>query len=114
EIVGQQAIVDWHQRCCDLRHSVIGFEMRVRVRGDVSNAIALPDTHRLQGRGPAITPLEELGVRQPQLAVDYGFSVGVKSARATRKFNRRQRDFHWTVPSYIWSGNERPRFSGGC
>src|SRR5260221_10956886 len=62
--------------------------MRVRVRGDVGDAIALPDTHRLQDRRPVITALEELSVRQPQFAVDDGFPVGVKPARATRKLHR--------------------------
>ena len=47
KVAGQQAIVDRHQHRADLRHGVVGFEVRMRIRGDVGDAIALPDTHRL-------------------------------------------------------------------
>src|SRR6476646_6613690 len=85
--------------------------MRVRVRGDVGDAIALSDTHRLQERRPAITALEELSVRQPQFAVDDGFPVSVKPARATRKLHRRQGYFHWTVLLHV-VGRRASAFSG--
>src|SRR6266702_3000441 len=86
--------------------------MRVRVRGDVGDAIALPDTHRLQDRRPAITALEELSIRQPQFAVDDGFPVSVKPARATRKLHRRQGYFHWTVLLHV-VGDKRLRSPEG-
>src|SRR5579871_1876398 len=71
--------------------------MSVCVRGDIGYAIALLDTHRLQESGPAITAIEELGVGEPQLTIDHGLPVGVKPARATREFDRGQRDFHRVV-----------------
>src|SRR5258708_32680977 len=86
--------------------------MRVRVRGDVGDAIALPDTHRLQDRRPVITALEELSVRQPQFAVDDGFPVSVKPARATRKLHR-VRGISIGPSSYTWSGDERLRSPEG-
>ena len=109
EIVGQQAIVDRHQHRADLRHGVVGFEMRVRIGGDVGDAIALPDAHRLQGRRPAVAALEELRVGQSQVAIDDGLAVGIEPTGASREFHRRQRDFHWTAPpGHFRSFNERP------
>ena len=76
EIVGDQAIVDRHQHRADLRHGVVRFQLRVRVRRDVGDAVALPHAQRLQRRRPAVAAIEELLIGEPQFAVDDGLAVG--------------------------------------
>ncbi len=94
EVVRQQAVVDRHQHRADLRHRVVGFQVRVRVGGDVGDPVAVSDAERLQRRRPAVAPLEELAVGEPHLAVDDGLAVGVQPARTPGEFHRGQRDFH--------------------
>ena len=46
EVVGDQAVVDRHEHRADLRHGVERLELRVGVRRDVRDAIALPTPSR--------------------------------------------------------------------
>ena len=43
EIVRNEPIVDWYQNRADLRDRIVPLQMRVRVRGNVSDPIAPPD-----------------------------------------------------------------------
>ncbi len=50
EVVRDQPEIDRHEHRADLRHGVERLELRVRVRRDVGDAIALPDAKPLQCR----------------------------------------------------------------
>src|ERR687888_1202339 len=90
EIVRREAIVDWYERRADLRHGVERFELRVRVRRDVRHTVAGADAEPLQRRRPPVAALEELGIGQPQIAVDERLAVRIQRARPARELERRQ------------------------
>jgi len=66
----------------------------VRVRRDVSHAIALPHAERLQRRRPAIASIEQLRVGEAKRAVDDRLAIGIQRARAPGKLERCQGYFH--------------------
>ncbi len=89
ELTGAQAIVDRHEHGADLRDGVERLELRVGVRRDVRDAVAARDAERLQRRRPAVAPIEELRVGEPQRAVDERLALRVQRARAPRELQRR-------------------------
>src|SRR5205823_13882734 len=70
EIVRGKAEVDRHEDGPDLRDRIERLELRMRIRRDVDDAVALLDTERLQRGRPAIAALEEVAVREALVAVD--------------------------------------------
>src|SRR5437016_691097 len=69
------------------------------IGGNVGDTVSLPHSQPLQGRRPAVAPLEELPIGQPQIIVDDGLSVWIETACAAGKLQRSQRDFHVCLPS---------------
>ena len=94
EVVRGQAIVQRHKDTADSRHRIEGLELRMGVGRDVGHAITGLDSQRLQGGGPTIAAVEELGIRQAKDTIDHGLTVGVKGARAPGKLERGKRYFH--------------------
>src|SRR5262249_45405394 len=94
KVVCDQPEIDWHQDRTDLRHRVEGLQLRVRVRRDVSDAIALRDAKLLKRAGPSVASIEKLAIRPALIAVDDAFAVGVELSRAPHELQRSERDFH--------------------
>ena len=94
EVVGREAIVEWHEHRADLRHRVERFELCLSVGRDVGDAIALTHTQRLQRGRPAIHAIEEARVRRPALAIDDRFPIAIKAPGAARELERRQGRLH--------------------
>ena len=66
----------------------------MRVRRDRGDPIALLDTERCERGGPSIAAFAELRVREPQLSVDYGLTLGIQLAGAAREIERCELCFH--------------------
>ena len=94
KIFRQQPIIDRDQHRADLRYSVERFQMRMRVWCDINDPITRSDTDALKRRRPTVTAVEKLGISKPLVAIDNGFTVGIKPARAPGKIHRSQRCFH--------------------
>ena len=94
EIVRGQTVIQGHQHRANLRHRVKGLKLSVRVRRQISDAIALPNSEALQARGPTIDTIKELRISQAQFAIHHSFALGVELAGAAREFQRGQRRFH--------------------
>ena len=77
EIVSRQPVVDGHEHGPDLRDGVERFELRVCIRRNIRDAVALFDSEPLQRRRPAVHAVEELLVSQAELTVDDGFTIAV-------------------------------------
>src|ERR1041384_3600943 len=94
KVVRSQSEINGDQHGANLRHRIKRFELRVRIRRDVSHAISLPDTELQQTRGPAIAAIQKLLVRQPQSAINHRFAIAVELASAASKVQRSKRRFH--------------------
>src|ERR1700694_4682547 len=94
EILCRQAIVDRHEDGTDLRHGIERFKLLVHVRSDVGNTITLLDAHALQGRRPAVAPLEELLVGEAEVSVDDALPIPVKLPRPSCELQRCKRGLH--------------------
>ena len=94
EIVRDQAVIQRHEHGANLRHRVKRFKLRVCVRREISDAIALPNSEPLQGGRPTIDTIKELSISHAQFAIHQSFAPGVELASAARKFQRGQRRFH--------------------
>ena len=88
EIVRRQAEVDRHEHGPDLRDGVERLELRMRIRRDVDDAVALLDTERLQRGRPAIAALEEVAVREALGAVDDSLARRVQATCAPGELER--------------------------
>ena len=88
EIVRGEAEVDRYEHGPDLRDRVERLELRVRIRRDVDDAVALLDTECLQRGGPAIAALEEVAVREALVAVDDSLARRIQATRAPGKLER--------------------------
>src|SRR5205823_15013595 len=60
KIVGGQPVVQRDQNGACLRHDVKRFQLRMGIGGDVSDAVGLFHTERLQRRRPRIASVEKL------------------------------------------------------
>ena len=69
-----------HEHGAELWDGVERLELRVRIRGDRGDAIPLRDSETTQDGGPAVTPVEELLVREAHIAVDHRWPGGVKAS----------------------------------
>src|ERR1700687_1262420 len=98
KVLGREPEVDGNEDCANLRHGVEGLQLLVRVVRDVCNTVPLLDTHALKGGGPQITPVEELRVRETQVAVDDSFPISVKLPCPACELQRRQRSLHALPP----------------
>ena len=98
EVFSGQTEVDRDEDRANLRHPVERLELLVGVRGDVCHAVAGRDAHRLQRRRPAVAPVEELLIGQPQVTVDDALAVSVKLACPARELERSERGFHQDPP----------------
>ena len=67
----------------------------------VGYAVFLAHAQPLQGRRPAIAPLQKLPVSQPQIIVDNSFTIWIETTRATREFERCKSDFHVMPPKRL-------------
>ncbi len=94
EVVGVEPVVDRDEHGTELRDRIERFELRVGVRCDVGDPVALADPKPLQRRRPFVGACSELLVGQPQVAVDHGFAVGVEVASAAHEVERRERGAH--------------------
>src|SRR5205814_2525365 len=93
--------VDGHEHRADLRHGVERLELRVRVRRDVHDAIALPDAERVQRGRPAIAAVEEALVGEALLAVNDGLARRIEAPGAPRELQRGKWDFHAGGPEKV-------------
>src|SRR5699024_7469389 len=94
EVVGGQPEVHRDQDRAELRHGVEGLQLRVCVGGDVGDTVALHDAHGLQGRGPAVTAVEELLVGQTKIPIDHRFPSWVQTAGTASELQGAQCDLH--------------------
>ena len=94
EIGRRQAVVDRHEDGADLRYGVKRFELRVRVRSDIRDAIAFTNAESLQYRSEAVAAIEELLVRQARAFVDDREPFGIEAACSTHEFEWRQGNVH--------------------
>ena len=110
EVFRGEPVVHRHEHRAELRHRVERLELRVRVRRDRGDPVALADAERLQGARPAVAAVEELLVGEPEVAVDDGLARAVQAAGAAGELKRGQRRFHGTHPaSRAWSLNSGAR-----
>jgi hypothetical protein len=56
------------------------------IRGNISNAVTLFDTKRLQGGRPTIAADKKILVAEPQFAAHDRFTRGINPAGASREF----------------------------
>jgi hypothetical protein len=70
--------------------------LRVRIRRDIDDAVALLDTERLQRGRPAIAALEEVAVREALGAVDDGLARRIQASRAPGELERGKGNLQWT------------------
>ncbi len=94
EIIRCQAVVDRYQHRTDLRHCIKRLQLRVRIRRNVDDPVALLHAECLQRRRPPIAPVEELLVGQALLTVDDRFAARVQTPRAPRELERCERNLH--------------------
>ena len=99
EVFRGEPVVHRHEHGAELRHRVERLELRVRVRRDRGDPVALADAERLQGARPAVAAVEELLVGEPEVAVDDGLARAVQAAGAAGELKRGQRRFHGTHPA---------------
>ena len=102
EIVRREPIVDRHDDGADLRHAVERFEHRMGVRRDIRDARAGVDVELLQHSGPAVAAIEELLVGETQRAVNDRFVMRVDAPGAPGELERRQWNFHDSLPTRIF------------
>jgi hypothetical protein len=88
ELLGTQAVVDRNQYRTDLRNRVKGFELRMRVRRNIGDTIALLDAQPLQRRGPTIAAREEFLVSKTLAAVHHRFAAAVQRTGPSRELER--------------------------
>ena len=86
--------VDRNQHRSNLWHGIERLELRVGIRREVGDAVALPHPQALQRGRPAIAAVKELPVGEPDRPVDDGLAVRVEGARPTLKLERCQRRLH--------------------
>ncbi|GAC1682200.1 MAG: hypothetical protein PVS2B1_00520 [Candidatus Dormibacteraceae bacterium] len=70
----------------------------MRVGRDVCNAVALLDAQALERGGPPVTALEELRVREAEVAVHDSFTLPIQLSSAARELERCQRSLHSGPP----------------
>ena len=88
KIIRDQAVIERDEDGADLRHGVERFQLGMSVGRDVSDAVALLHTKRLQSRRPTIATVEKFLVVQPPIAIHDGIAFGIELARAPREFER--------------------------
>ena len=94
EVVRRQPVVHRHEYRAELRHRVERLQLRVGVRRDGGDAVPLLHAERCQRGGPAVAPVEELLVGEPQVTIDDGFAPAMQATGAAGELKRRQRCFH--------------------
>jgi hypothetical protein len=85
EIFREEPIIYRNQYRADLRDCVVSLQMRVCIRGDAGDPIALSHAEGLQRRPPAIAAIQELSVGQAQISVGDRFPFGAE--RRARRAN---------------------------
>ena len=99
EVIGSQPEVHRHKDGAELRHRVERFELCVRIRRDIRDAIAFTRAQPMERCCRAVASIEELGVRPSCAAVDHRFAVGVQGARAADELEWRERRLHRYRPA---------------
>jgi hypothetical protein len=93
EVVSGQPVVDGDEDRSDLRHSVERLELGMRVRRDVSDAVAGLHAQLLKGERPSIAAIEELPVREALRSIDHGLAVRKEYPSAAHELEWRERRF---------------------
>ena len=98
KVGGVQSVIDRYHDRTDLRNCIKRFQVRMRIRRNTGDSITRLDPEFLQGRRPPVTPFEEFSIGQPECPVNNPYAIGVKSASATGKIERRKRCLHGEFP----------------
>lgn len=98
EVGCREAEIDRYNHRPNLRHSVEGLQMRVRVWRDGGNALSSLHPELLQCRRPAVAALKEFAIGKALFSIDHGFTICIKPAGAAGEVEGRERGFHEIWP----------------